>query len=162
MSDDAPSQRVATRSGDLLVIVRWADTRWLSWAWSKVLLVYERCLVYSGGHTGSVYGVAAARDGARHAGLAGEQPQWYDVFESVAEHLDAEQLAAERPENWLVWSHHVTAWSLREGVFFSRLRLELVGAEARKVLWSHYTSADVFAEIEPALTRALGAERRRG
>src|ERR1700750_2205878 len=58
------------------------------------------------------------------------------------------------------WTHNVTAWSPRKGVAASRLRLELMGGERRKVLWSHFRSADAFAEIEPALTRSLHADRR--
>ena len=33
-------------------------------------------------------------------------------------------------------------------------------AERRKVLWTHYTSANAFADIETALTRSLHADRR--
>jgi hypothetical protein len=42
--------------GDLLATVRFADTRWLPGDWSKALLIFERCLVYSGGLSGKFLG----------------------------------------------------------------------------------------------------------
>jgi hypothetical protein len=90
----------------------------------------------------------------------GPQPDWYEMLETMAPNLDVQQLVAERPENRLVSSSDVVRWSLRQGRFNSRLRLELLDGGRRKVLWSHYTSANPFPPIQAALTRSLRADRR--
>jgi hypothetical protein len=140
----------SSSAGDLMAVVRFADTRWLTSGWSKLPLVFERALLYSSGHLGSVYGSALARGETRHT-LGGAQPDWYDVFATMAPNLDAEELAAERPDDWIVWSHEAASWSLRDGRVASRLRLELVDGDRRKVLSASYTRHNPFPEIEAAL-----------
>ena len=152
-----PSDEPGNVKGDLLHIVGWAGVRWPS-NWSSGLLIFERCLVYSGGHTlawvieGGTEGLVQKVTGH------GEKPeiaahQHYDARLALIAGLNLDQIVALNPANWYVWSKDVKRWRLRRGVAASRLRLKLSDGTRRKVLWAHW--ANSFPPVRDALERAL-------
>jgi hypothetical protein len=149
-------------SGQLLATVRFADTRWLPGDWTKALLIFERCLLYSGGRSGEFYrrSFMAALNPLNVETVTRSTSRWYDESAAADVDRDLGELVAVHPGNWIVWSTDVVAWDLRAGIGASRLRLELVDGTRRKVLWGRYSSS--LPPIRAALHRALaGPDRQR-
>jgi hypothetical protein len=150
------------RAGDwenVLATVRFADVRWLPGDWTKALLVFKRCLIYSAGHTQTFLawsGVEALVHESDH-GLPRqhEAETWYDASIAAVGSLDVEQIVGQHHDNWVVWCNEVTAWDLRKGLAASRLRLTLADGTHRKVLWGRISNS--LPVIRRALETALGS-----
>jgi hypothetical protein len=147
--------------GDLLVTARFADTRWLPGDWTKALLIFERCLVYSGGRSGEFLGRSsqAALNPLNVELVTHSTRRWYDERVAADANRGLSELVAAHPGNWIVWSTDVVKWDLRAGIGASRLRLELVDGTRRKVLWGRISNS--LPPIRAALQRALAAPARR-
>lgn len=141
--------------GEQLVTVRFADTRWLPGDWTKALLVFERCLLYSEGLTGEFFGrsVKAALNPLNVELVTRSTSRWYDERVAADASRDLNELVAAHPGNWIVWSTDVIRWDLRAGALASRLRLELLDGTRRKVLWGRYSNS--LPPIRAALHCAL-------
>jgi hypothetical protein len=152
-SSDPIERRVSSNEpGALITSVRFADTSWLHWDWTKALFIFERCLLYSGGRTGEFTSQVLSK---RERGTAVRS---YDDRLSANASRDIGELAFEHPGNWVVWSNDVIAWDLRSGIGASRLRLELADGTHRKVLWGRISNS--LPVIRDALGRALDAHRQ--
>jgi len=133
--------------------VPFADTRWLPGDWTKALLIFERCLVYSAGRSGAFY-AQSVKDGLNPVAVASRSTsRWYDECVAADADKDLDQLVSEHPANWIVWSSEVVAWDLRAGTAASRLRLELSDGTRRKVLWGRISNS--LPPVRAALKRAL-------
>jgi len=153
MSDESTTLN-PLEPGDLLATVCFADVRWMSWGWSKALFIFERCLLYSAGHTRAAYrqGFRGTRQSEGRVG----SPQWYAVRLDAEANRNVDALVATHPANWVVWSTEVAHWSLRQGIYASRLRLGLTDGTRRKVLWGR--RGNPRPVIRAALERALDGE----
>lgn len=142
-------------SGALLVTVRFADTRWLPGDWTKALLIFERCLLYSGGRSGELLGrsLKAALNPLNVELVSHSTSRWYDERLAADANRDLSGLVAAHPENWIAWSTDVVKWDLRSGFAASRLRLDLLDGTRRKVLWGRYSNS--LPTIRAALHRTL-------
>jgi hypothetical protein len=140
--------------GELLATVRFADTRWLPGDWTKVLLVFERCLVYSEGLSGEFLGrsLRAGLNPLNVELVTRSTSRWYDERVAADANRALSELVAAHPGNWIVWSTDVVEWDLRAGIGASRLRLVLVDGVRRKVLWGRISNS--LPPIRAALHRA--------
>jgi hypothetical protein len=141
--------------GSLLATVRFADTRWLPGDWTKALLIFERCLLYSDGRSGEFLGrsMRAGLDPLNVELVSRGTSRWYDERVAADASRDPNELVAAHPGNWIVWSTDVAKWDLRAGIGASRLHMELVDGTRRKVLWGRISNS--LPAIRAALQRAL-------
>lgn len=141
--------------GTLLATVRFADTRWLPGDWTKALLIFERCLLYSGGRSGEFLGwsLKAALNPQNVELVSRSTSQWFDERVAADANQSLSELVAADPGNWIAWSTDVVKWDLRTGIGASRLRLDLVDGTRRKVLWGRVSNS--LPAIRAALHRAL-------
>jgi hypothetical protein len=142
-------------SGALLATVRFADTRWLPGDWTKALLIFERCLLYSGGRSGGFLGqsLRAGLDPLNVEMVSRSTSRWYDERLADDANQSLSELVAAHPENWVAWSTEVARWDLRAGIGASRLRLAMRDGTRRKVLWGRISNS--LPTIRAALHRAL-------
>ena len=142
--------------GALLATVRFADHRWVPPDFTKALLIYEHCLVYSGGRSRDFDAWSRKeRRGIAKVDASGRTPRtrWFDERVAADAELGPVDLAAAHAENWIVWSGEVREWHLRGGIATSRLRLKLADGTRRKVLWGH--TGNALAALSAALERTL-------
>jgi hypothetical protein len=152
-----------TTSGALLATVRFADTRWLPGDWTKALLIFERCLLYSGGRSGEFLGwsLKAALNPPNVELVSRSTSRWFDERVAADANQNLSELVAAHPGNWIAWSTDVVKWDLRAGIGASRLRLDLVNGTRHKVLWGRVSNS--LPAIRAALHRAFAdpVEERR-
>jgi hypothetical protein len=158
------SEGKAGDGGNLLATVRFADVRWFPGDWTKALLVFERWVIYSAGHTPTFLAWSGV-EGLVHETDPGlprqhEAERWYDASIAALGGLDVEEIVGEHHDNWVAWCYEVTAWDLRRGLGASRLRLRLADGTQRKVLWGRISNS--FPVIRHALETALGTPSQAG
>jgi hypothetical protein len=164
-----PEGQLEKTPGDLLATVRFAYTRGFPGELflGDALLIFERCLVFSGGRSREVF---------RRSFTLGLNPlniktlmcgpwQWYDERLAADANRGLSELVAAHPRNWIVWSTDVVKWDLRAGIGTSRLRLELINGTRRKVLWHRRMvlwgyNTNSLPPIRAALHRALAGSTR--
>jgi hypothetical protein len=151
-------QRRELIPGDLIATVRFADRRWFSGDWTNALLIYEQCLVYSGGRSRDYRTRSRrARRGPSRADASGRSrsARWFDERVASDAGPGPIELVATHRDNWMVWSTDVRSWKVRRGIAVSRLRLELADGTRRRILWGHASNS--LTTIAAALHQALGA-----
>jgi hypothetical protein len=146
------SQRRA--SGRLLTVVRFADTKWLPGDWTKALLIYEHCLIYSVGRS-ATFVAASLKSALNPLELGGTSARrGYDESVAADESTEPHDLLAADARNWIVWSADVVKWDLRPGIGASRLRVAQSDGTRRRVLWGRISNS--LPSIRAALNRSLG------
>jgi hypothetical protein len=154
VADDTVVDGSETRTpGALLAVVRFADTKWLPGDWTKALLVYECCLIYTAGRSTAF--LAASTKSAVNPLELGRASTVRAYDESVAADAatDPCHLLAADARNWIVWSSDVVSWDLRAGIGASRLRVIESDGTRRKILWGRISNS--FPSIRVALNRSL-------
>jgi hypothetical protein len=166
-SKTMPEGQLEKTPGDLLATVRFADTRSFPGNRPDALLIFERCLVYSGYRSREVFRRSLTwQHNPRNLKMVmcGTW-RWYEERVAADANRGLSELVAAHPRNWIVWSTDVVKWDLRAGIGTSRLRLELVDGTRRKVLWGRRKvfwgyNTNSLPPIRAALHRALAASAR--